>query len=177
MLWPLEVTRASGGEPMLLITAQVLSPIPHPECCWAAAAPGNCSPLSPGAAASPCAWSEETDPRPWLAPAGKEGRELCWMVLCKDWRWILSVSESWSDKQHLQQTDFDSLDEVVHSSLGVAGHIHQSLQMLGPPDGKDHLGICNLFKLATFQGKAKCMFWQFLTHASLLSVGPRWRWR
>lgn len=45
------------GELMLLITVQVLLG------CWAAA-PGNCSPLSPGEAASPCAWSEETNPRP-----------------------------------------------------------------------------------------------------------------
>lgn len=41
----------------------------------------------------------------------------------------------------LRQTA-DSLDEVLLGCLGIARHINQSLQVLRPPDGKDHLGIC-----------------------------------
>lgn len=56
----------------------------------------------------------------------------------------------------------DSLDEVVHGGLGVAGHIHQSLQMLSLPDGKDHLGICNSIRLAAFQSDSKSALRRFL---------------
>lgn len=45
----------------------------------------------------------------------------------------------------------NSLDKVVHGCLGVARHIHQSLQMLSPPDGKDHLGIYIKFISLTMQ--------------------------
>lgn len=78
------------GELLLPITVPALLLRSLPGRCWAAA-PGSCSPLSPGEAASPCAWSEETDPRPWLAPDGKECRGLCWMVLCIGWRWIYTL--------------------------------------------------------------------------------------
>lgn len=37
---------------------------------------------------------------------------------------------------------WNSLDEVVHGRLGVARDVNESLQMLRPPDGEDHLGIC-----------------------------------
>lgn len=45
-------------------------------------------------------------------------------------------------KNSQMKTRYDSLDEVVYCRLSVACHINQPLQMLCPPDGKYHLGIC-----------------------------------
>ncbi len=45
-------------------------------------------------------------------------------------------------KCFIKTNKMDLLNEVVHGCLSIASHINQPLQMLRPPDGKYHLGIC-----------------------------------